>query len=171
MNESDKRKFADRCSVSWPCREICDGDLSSCPFGWTLIGDAVCAAPRSYNKCQLLQGFRGWTDHMKFDYAHKCGVSWPCLAKDVADNVDGPVVSAACTELNMAPCPLAWTSSKNGVCHPPTIAAGLCTQPIQTGSMTVEQKLAWAGDCLLMWPCGDADSSLRNPWSVSVPGN
>lgn len=175
-HEGDKKEFAERCGVSWPCKSRCQGSGSTCPLDWTHIGDGVCAAPKYFQAegCRLLQGFRGWTPTMKSEFAQRCGVAWPCPTTSGVDHVDGPVRSgtAACTELNMAPCPFAWRSSATGVCRPPEFSTGPCSQPLQAAAMTVEEKLRWAGDCLLPWDCNDGiRSGPRTPWNVQAPGD
>lgn len=169
----EKQQFAERCEVSWPCRSTCaQTGMTLCPYDWNNIGDGICAAPSYYKMkgCSLLQSFQGWTPEMKADYADRCHVTWPC--QEEGKSIDGSIKSSPCAALTLDSCPLSWTPSPEGVCNPPSFAVGLCTQPVQVGSMTTEEKLRWAGDCLLLWPCEEtATVPPRKPWYIQPPRN
>ena len=170
--DGDKQQFATRCSVRWPCTSACENHVQSvCPYGWTHIGNMICAAPAHYKEdgCNLLQSFHGWSAEMKTDYSRRCHVVWPCQETDEGY---GSVRMSKCEELNLGSCPHEWTPTPDGVCHPPAVATGPCTEAKQLGTLTKTEMLSWAGSCLLSWPCKDIVQSAeaetagsRTPWN------
>merc|ERR1712050_247755 len=75
QSDEDKRSFAQRCKVAWPCKAVCGTNAqSTCPEDWTHAGDGYCVAPAHYKvpTCRLLQNFRGWTSNMKLEFAQQC---------------------------------------------------------------------------------------------------
>lgn len=175
--EEEKREFAQRCSVSWPSGSACEDHIESiCPQAWTHIGERICAAPLSYKVagCDLLQSFHGWTPQMKYEYARRCHVVWPCEAeaRGAEEPLNGPAASPKC-ELDLDACPRSWSPSEERLCAPSSSAAGPCTEAVRLGGLAWEERLRWAGACLLTWPCkGEVAPTLlsgaRGPLEVAT---
>jgi CPW-WPC domain-containing protein len=149
----DKHVFAERCGVAWPCATRCEENLhSQCPEEWVHVGGEVCKAPASYRVagCSGSQSFHGWTPRMKTEYAERCKVVWPCEREEM---MDGAFEDALCSKLELEQCPQTWTMSQNGFCQPSPGSTSPCTIAVEVNTMNAEQKLAWAGGCLLAWPC------------------
>lgn len=139
--------------------------LPACPKDWEGIGPAdLCMAPKWYagtkakdpyrpekydqytnDGCPLLQSFRGWTDEMKHNAAHRCNYKWcGCQADEDQDNL--------CRQLDLSSCPRRWRPQGYGKCAPPLDAQSEC-KVTQVASMSTEQKIKWASDCKVEWPC------------------
>jgi len=173
----DKKQFAVRCSVSWPCVENCSGALSVCPVDWEDIGGAICAAPRYFksSECPLLQNFHGWTSAMKMAHGLKCSVRWGCVGSrpGVAESNGPIVVEQDCEAPDLRPrvCPRQWVRLANAVCGAPSDYGGPCARQVVFEGMSDEEKLMWASKCLVAWPCkGESaiDVDARVPWVASV---
>lgn len=142
-----KQEFSERCQTSWPCHQTCGDSYAACPDGWESVGDGLCMAPESYkaNGCPLLQGFHGWSNGMKTDFAEKCGVSWPCSTAAEAQRGD-------CQQLDLSSCPRRWAAMGGGGCAAPPDIRGDCAEA-ELANMSDEQKLTFAADCGVEWPC------------------
>jgi len=180
VSEKDKHEFAQRCSVTWPCKTSCETEIEAiCPLDWVHIGEFVCAAPSYYKEdgCNVLQSFHGWPPTMKSAYASRCRTMWPCqgdmqVGLDEFDN--GPVnMMPKCASLNLESCPISWSLSADGACHPPHNSIGPCADIVNVNAMTTEEKLQWSGKCLLSWPCqevADNESEARATWKAFPTG-
>merc|ERR1712204_63297 len=96
---------------------------------------------------------------MKTEYAKHCQVAWPCRSttpSGVQELSNGPVhMLQSCHLLDLGSCPLTWRAKGDGMCLPPQSLPGPCAQAVQLSAMRHEEKLEWAGRCLLAWSCKD----------------
>jgi len=153
-SQEGKRSFSLRCGVSWPCKTVCEGIAQArCPKGWNHIGEEICSAPTTYKVkgCHILQSFHGWTSSMREKFADRCLVVWPCDPVSRPPS-DGPVSPPSCGGLNLSACPQSWLQQQ-GNCKPGPESKTPCSESVDLSDMTDEQKLEWAGECLLKWPC------------------
>jgi len=144
-----KHAFTKRCKTSWPCASKCEDGLATCPQDWGRVGGGLCVAPSWYKKsgCPLLQNFRGWTNNMKYNFSEACDVAWPC-------SEDADLAEEDCKQLNVAACPRDWlVKLDDKLCYPPQYAEGVCAKPFDSGSFSQEEKIRWASDCDIEWPC------------------
>lgn len=163
-----KQEFSERCAVSWPCRRDCEDSLAHCPDGWQSAGGSLCMAPDYYkvDGCPLLGSFSGWTSTMKREFGQTCGVEWLCT---------GTQHEELCQQLDLTDCPRDWLAKDGGNCIPPADDQGACAQAtrsaggVRMSSMSAEQKIRWAADCGVDWPCiggravADASVGPRSP--------
>lgn len=150
-----KHEFAERCQTSWPCKRTCE-NYAYCPNGWQPIGDSLCMAPDWYKVegCPLLQSFRGWPQAMKTEYAEKCALEWLCAE-------GGSMEAEGCQQLDLSSCPRHWIAKGAGQCAPPADAKGSCTEA-KVGDMSAAEKIAFAVDCGIEWPCqGEAAAAAE----------
>lgn len=135
----------------------CGHKLAKCPQYWEDVGEDLCLAPKWYKHlnqrtktwCELLKSFRGWTDKMKEEYREECWVTWVCKKAKKPD-----LEEEECDELDLSECPRGWSLKENGRCAPPTDVRieGNCSDG-NFAKKTDEEKLAWASDCGINWPC------------------
>jgi len=168
-----KQEFSERCAVSWPCRRGCEDSLAACPNGWQSAGDDLCMAPDYYkvDGCPLLQSFHGWTSAMKQEFSDTCGVEWLCPAAQPGEY---------CSQLDFSACPRDWIAKDGGYCTPDADAQGACAQAsraaggVDMSSKSTEQKILWATDCGVDWPCmggvkvADSSTGPRGPALTST---
>ena len=77
---SDKEAFALKCRLSWPCKDVCAKDFSSCPDQWS-SADGVCHAPKTYaGMCSPSTDFSAFSSTQKIQWASLCDAPWPCQA-------------------------------------------------------------------------------------------
>ena len=99
FGSQEKRAWADRCGVQWPCRSpqgsfahlravaplpsvgACNSDLAAaCPHGWQKLGDG-CVAPSTYTgPCPGLMPLGSLRAEQKRIYSEVCRSPWPCAA-------------------------------------------------------------------------------------------
>lgn len=155
-----KQLFAERCKTSWACNSHCETRVNSrCPQEWTHIGGDLCVAPATYKVpgCKSVRSFRGWTAEMKTNFSEACRVSWPCESdedKDKLQSHDGPVREATCElDLSRYSCPRSWSRRADGFCEPPPDPSNSCEVAKKFDGLSAEEKILWASDCLVDWPC------------------
>merc|ERR1711957_292581 len=147
------------------------------------IGDGTCVAPTYFKRvgCRLAQSFRGWTWAMKRAYTEQCRVAWPCASDSQAlvRTVNGPLPSQAVSsndscELDLSSCPRLWMQRVDGFCEPAPNSTGKCGSAQRFDDMSYEEKVRWASDCFVLWPCLGEFASLptrqsRAAYHVDVP--
>lgn len=82
MTPLEKSNAAFNCGESkFPCRHECVMDFSqTCPQGWTVVKNSVCAAPPTYKQpCVGIYDFANHNFKLKRKFADLCKVSWPCM--------------------------------------------------------------------------------------------
>lgn len=167
-----KQEFSERCQTSWPCIHTCQGALTACPNGWQPAGDGLCVAPEFYkvDGCPLLQRFRGWTNAMKIDFAHTCGVDWLCSQNVKMDE-------EYCQELDFSSCPQDWITKDGTRCAPSPDAQGVCVEAarasggVEMASMSTEQKIRWSTDCGIEWPCKGETAAAESLGEPRAPAH
>jgi len=156
----EKKDFVERCQTSWPCRRTCEEGYAACPSGWQVLGSGLCSAPDAYkvSGCPLLQSFRGWTDDMKGSFAQKCSVGFEC-----ADDTN----VGEC-QLNLSACPRHW-QQEGSRCLPPPDMRGACATAWDMDSKSAREKIAWASECGMNWPCaGESSAEMGAPRMVHI---
>lgn len=150
-----KRDFAERCQTSWPCQLTCKDGYAACPNGWHALGSGLCLAPDAYKVtgCPLLQSFHGWTNAMKSSFAQNCSVGFEC-----AEDTD----VGECP-LDLSACPHHW-QQEGSRCVPPPDMRGACATAWDMESKSAHEKISWASECGMKWPCaGESTAEVDTP--------
>ena len=80
MTVTDKRAFAQKCNVQWPCYNACVEDFTlPCPLNWQLGWDRLCRANPWYTgDCLAVYDFKYHGAYLKYKWSRICKVTWPC---------------------------------------------------------------------------------------------
>uniref|UniRef100_A0A7S1AYG0 CPW-WPC domain-containing protein n=1 Tax=Noctiluca scintillans TaxID=2966 RepID=A0A7S1AYG0_NOCSC len=126
-------------TLGLPLRDtICVRDYNRCPEGWLDKGDA-CSPPQQFFGCSPISS-GGLTPAEKSAAAHSCaGSLYPCLHSCNVTNYDSS-------------CPAGWFEGVVG-CQAPSFYQGPCVRQKTFSMFTIAQKVWWAKQCFVTWPC------------------
>lgn len=151
MSVAEKQQVAEDCKAPWPCEDECQdghdyGEL--CPAGWHDDGNGFCEAPGDFKTpCATSYDFAEMDLRTRQELARTCGFQWKC--------------QGSCQQDFSKACPEEWVEvpMNPGICTAPATYAGICSFSVNTASMTVDQKSAFAQKCAARFPCLGAEDA------------
>jgi len=125
------------------------GDLScsrdyaqACPEHWIDDGDGHCSVPPSYSgQCVAGMRFSSMTPIEKGREAESCAAVFPC--------------AGSCYRDMSALCPESWDEDVAQECVAPPSYAGPCVATQRLVALSSSEKVAFAQDCNVQWPCAE----------------
>lgn len=137
-SDAMKQQFETKCSVTWPCVDMCPPDYgASCPQNWLDVGSGVCDAPLGDDH-HCLKRTRMFNEEFKHGFATACSVHWPCKLN--------------CQQDFRRACPADW-SAFEGFCEAPDAYVGPCAPFANLNGLTEQDKTQYAALCQVAFPC------------------
>lgn len=162
MTVAEKQQVAEDCKAPWPCEDTCQEGrdyAELCPEGWHDDGNGFCEAPAGFKtQCATSYDFAEMDLGTRQELARTCGFQWKC--------------QGSCQQDFSKACPEEWVEvpMNPGICTAPATYSGLCSFSINTGSMSADQKSAFAQKCAARFPClGVGNSGAVGPVSPKSP--
>ncbi|SCP03629.1 CPW-WPC family protein, putative [Plasmodium malariae] len=158
FSESEKKIWAEKCDVNWPCYEKTYNLKVVCPIDWKIHpNNKSCIAPTSYiGPCKSIMYLHNLKDNEKLSLIKKCNIEWPIHEKKEVD------LSSLC--------PIGWniTHVDNITCSAPSSYVGPCEKIISFENFSKEEKYEFSQKCDIHWPL--LDQKLQN-FNLPCPYN
>ncbi|SBT81026.1 CPW-WPC family protein, putative [Plasmodium malariae] len=158
FSESEKKIWAEKCDVNWPCYEKTYNLKVVCPIDWKIHpNNKSCIAPTSYiGPCMSIMYLHNLKDNEKLSLIKKCNIEWPIHEKKEVD------LSSLC--------PIGWniTHVDNITCSAPSSYVGPCEKIISFENFSKEEKYEFSQKCDIHWPL--LDQKLQN-FNLPCPYN
>lgn len=155
--ETEKRKLAEKCGLRWRCKSpiYLEDYESTCPNGWTPIGQYQCKAPETYEgDCPKIANLKKYTtEEMKKKVEVACLVNWPFTIHYQQFQRDFDIA-----------CPIGWSLLNNGICKAPENykEEDYCKTQVLFGNMTVSQKESYSTACHVDFPFKEKENCKKD---------